>query len=165
MQDAAGRPIPVLPRRSTSGFSIIANAPVAAFTPTVQTDMEVERLCLAHLASTAKDASVVVTEVDTAGSDAAEQDILIGETCLVVHLQASVFLQCSWQAFQPPQEMRNCLHRWMVAGGYAADVSAKGVHVTQTGTQLAKDPGDMAILGARENEGSLWRIALWIMLI
>lgn len=92
-QDAAGRPIPLLPRRSNPGFSIIANAPVAAFTPVVQTDTEVERLCLAHLASTAKDASVVVTEVDTAGSDASEQDILIGETCLACTYQSHVCLE------------------------------------------------------------------------
>ena len=94
-QDAAGRPIPVLPRRSNPGFSIIANAPVAAFTPVVQTDSEVERLCLAHLASTAKDASVVVTEVDTAGSDASEQDILIGETCSECSQQSHVCLEAA----------------------------------------------------------------------
>lgn len=100
LQDAAGRPIPVLPRRSNPGFSIIANAPVAAFTPVVQTDAEVERLCLTHLASTAKDASVVVTEVDTAGSDASEQDILIGETWQVIH-QAMLTLLGPWMHFCP----------------------------------------------------------------
>ncbi|KAK9868448.1 hypothetical protein WJX84_004951 [Apatococcus fuscideae] len=77
-QDAAGRPIPVLPQRSNPGLSIIANGAVAAFTPPAQADAEVEKLCLAHLASTAKDASVVVTEVDSTGPAPAEQDILIG---------------------------------------------------------------------------------------
>ena len=79
LQDAAGRPIPVLPQRSNPGLSIIANGAVAAFTPPAQADAEVEKLCLAHLASTAKDASVVVTEVDSTGPAPAEQDILIGE--------------------------------------------------------------------------------------
>lgn len=68
----------MLPRRSNPGFFIIAGSPVAAFTPPVQADHEVERLCLSHLASTAKDASVVVTEIDGAGQDPVEQDILIG---------------------------------------------------------------------------------------
>ena len=79
-QDAAGRPIPVLPRRSNPGFCIIASNAIATFTPPVRADPEVERLCLAHLSSTAKDASVVVTEIDGSSQDPGERDILIGET-------------------------------------------------------------------------------------
>ncbi len=90
----------MLPRRSNPGFCIIAGNPVAAFTPPVQADPEVEKLCLAHLASTAKDASVVVTEIDGASQDPGERDILIGAsragsllwTCIDVwHLVKSHF--------------------------------------------------------------------------
>ncbi|KAK9809260.1 hypothetical protein WJX72_012293 [[Myrmecia] bisecta] len=61
-QASAGRPIPVLAQHTFPGNVILSSRAVSGLSPPSLPDAELERLCLAHLASAAKDALAALSD-------------------------------------------------------------------------------------------------------